>query len=277
MKVFQMRKKINKKILEDWCSIAANISQVLLLFLAIFGYFYTVMPVYQKELLSEKISQYELKLNEIEKLNEIQKNNLMIHEQELNKLKNQINNANQEILNKTKILNNTNIKINLLHKKRYSEALMIALLNRNVSIEDENNKLLENSKTEDIEQNLSKFVLTAYQLLKNVVDNPWEIYGDGTSVPQQITKSVNNDLSKIIEKNKTELTTSLANKGDLLYRIKHKQLKENELDGFDEDYYYQWSLSDRKRILYIINLINSKERIRALDFIEEFSNSYIGS
>lgn len=269
-----MKKKINKKSLESWFSIAANASQVLLLILAIFGYFYTVIPVYQKELLSEKISQQELRLNQLNELNIRYKNNISNYEQELNELKIKIKDTNQEIINKTETLNTINKKINLLYKKRYSEALMIALLNRNASVEEDKEKLFENSETDYIKGNLSEFIITAYQRLKRVVDNPWDIYGDGSPAPQNIIRSVNDDLSKILEKNKNELNLSLVNRKDLLHIIKHKQLDEKVFEDFDKDYYYQCSLSERERLSYIVTFINHREIDKALHFIEEFSNSY---
>lgn len=45
----------------------ANICQVLLIGLAFFGYFYTVRPIYQKELLEEEIAKREIQLNEQKK------------------------------------------------------------------------------------------------------------------------------------------------------------------------------------------------------------------
>ena len=110
--------------------------------------------------------------------------------------------------------------------------------------------------------------------IKRVVDNPWDIYGDGSPAPQNIIRSVNDDLSKILEKNKNELNLSLANRKDLLHIIKHKQLDEKVFEDFDKDYYYQWSLSERERLSYIVTFINHREIDKALHFIEEFSNSY---
>lgn len=44
----------------------SHVSQVLLVLLAFFGYFYTVRPIYQKELLAEKISEKQIELNKIQ-------------------------------------------------------------------------------------------------------------------------------------------------------------------------------------------------------------------
>lgn len=43
----------------------SHISQILLVGFAIFGYFYTVRPIYQKEVLSENIAQKEVQLNKL--------------------------------------------------------------------------------------------------------------------------------------------------------------------------------------------------------------------
>nr|WP_315465693.1 hypothetical protein [uncultured Rhodoferax sp.] len=51
--------------LDAWLSRASNLSQPLLLCLAVFGYFYTVLPVYQKELLSEQIAEKEVELSRL--------------------------------------------------------------------------------------------------------------------------------------------------------------------------------------------------------------------
>jgi hypothetical protein len=51
----------------DWFARASHISQVFLLVLAGVGYFYTVLPVYQKALLDEEIAQKTILLNEREK------------------------------------------------------------------------------------------------------------------------------------------------------------------------------------------------------------------
>jgi len=266
--------KLNKKNLEYWFSIASNASQVLLLVLAIFGYFYTVVPVYQKELLSEKISQQELILNKLYKSNEEQQKNILIKENELEKLKNQIKKANQEIIEKTKKLNIINGKVNLISKKMYAEALYIALINRNNSVEEQKRDFFYDSKTEYIEKNLSEFIITAYQLLKNIVNNPWNTYGDGSQASPQIVKSVMNDLSKKIEKEKNKLNTSLANQKNLLYKIERKKLKEKEFEKFNKEYYYHNSLSKREQLLYIINCINLEETSKAVQVIKELSDSY---
>lgn len=47
---------------DPWFLRAANISQALLLVLAVFGYFYSVRPAFQKELLGEEIAAKELEL-----------------------------------------------------------------------------------------------------------------------------------------------------------------------------------------------------------------------
>lgn len=52
--------------IDTWLARLANASQLGLLVLAIFGYFYTVLPVYQKTLLDEEIAKKTLALNSME-------------------------------------------------------------------------------------------------------------------------------------------------------------------------------------------------------------------
>ena len=53
--------------LDMWLQRAAHLTQVLLLGLGIFGYFYTVRPIHQKEILDEEIAQKRIELREKEK------------------------------------------------------------------------------------------------------------------------------------------------------------------------------------------------------------------
>lgn len=54
-------------MLDTWLTRASSLSQPLLLCLAVFGYFYTVLPVYQKELLSEQIAAREIELTRVQR------------------------------------------------------------------------------------------------------------------------------------------------------------------------------------------------------------------
>ncbi len=54
-------------IVDSWLIRAAHLSQMLLLVLGVFGYFYTVLPVYQKSLLDEEIAQKALEIKAQEK------------------------------------------------------------------------------------------------------------------------------------------------------------------------------------------------------------------
>ena len=54
-------------VLDIWLARASSLSQPLLLCLAVFGYFYTVLPIYQKELLSEQIAKKEIELTSLQR------------------------------------------------------------------------------------------------------------------------------------------------------------------------------------------------------------------
>lgn len=72
--------------IKETTTILANISQVIIVFVAIFGYFYTVIPVYQKELLAEAVSSQQRTIGELEQKNKnimgvILENELILSEQ----------------------------------------------------------------------------------------------------------------------------------------------------------------------------------------------------
>lgn len=73
------RSSLEKKAMLDiWFARLSNLSQVGLLILAVFGYFYTVVPVYEKSLLDEEIAKKELQLHALQiKLDEIYAANRM--------------------------------------------------------------------------------------------------------------------------------------------------------------------------------------------------------
>lgn len=43
----------------DWLSFVEKLSQIVLVVVAVFGYFYTVKPIYQKDRLEEQVAEYE--------------------------------------------------------------------------------------------------------------------------------------------------------------------------------------------------------------------------
>lgn len=84
--------------LDVWSTRIANFSQIGVLALAAFGYFYTVLPVYQKSLLDEEIAKKTLELEKKDKklleLNETLNEKTM----ELNQLSKVVNQAKDEAL-----------------------------------------------------------------------------------------------------------------------------------------------------------------------------------
>lgn len=63
---------LKESLMDTWLSRLSHFSQIGLLFVAVFGYVYTVLPVYQKSLLDEQIAQKELQLRSLQiKLDEM--------------------------------------------------------------------------------------------------------------------------------------------------------------------------------------------------------------
>ncbi|VAW13826.1 hypothetical protein MNBD_BACTEROID05-490, partial [hydrothermal vent metagenome] len=96
---------MNNRI-DNLLSRSSHVAQIVLVAVAVFGYFYTVVPVYQKDLLSEQISQKELELNELKqkisdfpKTIEVLKEKVQKHELQITKLKQKELIAKQSITN----------------------------------------------------------------------------------------------------------------------------------------------------------------------------------
>lgn len=67
--------------LDIFLSRTSHLSQVFLVAFAIFGYFYTVRPIYQKELLSEDIAKKEVELNSLK--DELKKSSVILQSNQL--------------------------------------------------------------------------------------------------------------------------------------------------------------------------------------------------
>ncbi|WP_316899430.1 hypothetical protein [Pseudodesulfovibrio indicus] len=56
-----------KSVLDSWLERISYSAQIAVAIVAIFGYFYTVRPIYQKELLSESIAKMQLEVSDLER------------------------------------------------------------------------------------------------------------------------------------------------------------------------------------------------------------------
>lgn len=55
-----MKLKIKSEKFDIWLGRLSHIAQIILVGVAVFGYFYTIRPIYQNQLLSEDIAKKEL-------------------------------------------------------------------------------------------------------------------------------------------------------------------------------------------------------------------------
>jgi hypothetical protein len=73
-----MKFKIKSEKFDIWLGRFSHIAQIILVCVAVFGYFYTIRPIYQNQLLSEDIAKKELELRKIIKELDYNKNSLQI-------------------------------------------------------------------------------------------------------------------------------------------------------------------------------------------------------
>lgn len=212
--------------IDTFLSRISHVSQFVLVAFAIFGYFYTVRPVYQKEVLSEDIAKKEVELNEIKNELKLTSENVSFtkkRESELNEListlTSQYNEANKELISIKEEVDNA--KMDLIKQKE---------INRKVAFENKKNLTeiyLENftsilstsylrSRTKiykmfDDDKGISKedfkgLYISPYKALKNSIGNgKHNFFNSAGNVPDEMKTNILNKINYLVEKNKVFL------------------------------------------------------------------------
>ena len=147
-----MKTKYNVKNFDVWLGRMSHIAQIILVGVAVFGYFYTIRPIYQNQLLSEDIAKKELELRKINnELDENTKNLQAIKDSieiitsekdklirnirlEYTDLRDKTNQLQDNFLKKEKIINDvTNDLVNVYTKNFIERVSLIAITETNRS------------------------------------------------------------------------------------------------------------------------------------------------
>ena len=122
----------------------SNISQLGLLLLAIFGYFYTVKPLYSKALLEEQTAEKEIELRKLgTDINKL-KSELVSGQKELQNVRNMANEANESLLQTTSKLNIAEQKVRTKEKELGVAEQKVGIKEKELGIAE--NKLIDNYK-----------------------------------------------------------------------------------------------------------------------------------
>jgi hypothetical protein len=185
--------KFNWKKFDGCISRSSHIAQIILVGFAIFGYFYTVRPVFQNQLLSEQIAQKEIDLNNLSK----NYSNLSKSYSDLESKKNQMEN---EISKNEEKINEYTESLKKLYIQNFVERINFVAnseMNKNVS-EWNIKRLLENYK-----KNL-------FNILINAIDSSfnYDLNIKKNKVLDSTVQKMRLDIRKIVQKNKPTLFNS---------------------------------------------------------------------
>lgn len=276
--------------IDTFLSRISHVSQFILVAFAIFGYFYTVRPVYQKEVLSEDIAKKEVELNKIKNELKLTSENVSFtkkRESELNELiatlTSQYNEANKELISIKEEVNNA--KLDLIKQKQ---------INKKVTFENNKNLTevyLENFtgilstsyaplrvkiyKSFDDDKEISKedfkeFYISPYKALKNAISNgKHNFFNSAENVPDEMKQNILNKINRLVERNKDFLD---------VYPTGIEEVYNINMDKY-RDLNNSKELTDRLKaievkgdlFIYISNE-NRSSKDKATDFILKISN-----
>ena len=122
----------------------SNLSQLGLLLLAIFGYFYTVKPLYSKALLEEQVAEKEIELKKLGMNINNMKNELVARQKELSNVQDMANLAKISLEQTTTKLSIAEQKVNIKEKELKNSEQKLETKEKNLQIAE--NKLVDNYK-----------------------------------------------------------------------------------------------------------------------------------
>jgi hypothetical protein len=233
--------------LDVWLTRAASLSQPLVLALAVFGYFYTVLPVYQKEVLSEQIAGKELELEKLQHeidagrpaMNRLRSDALSLKTQ-IDKLSGEskstaalnktlklkqlaLSHANSElaseVANKSATVLRAEKAIRLVALRAYHDSFStsVELQYLNQALSGDEGALLSTPTYES----LSKYLLTPYDAISaTLAAGDSKFMPSNASIPKEVKDAYHRKLRAFIEDRKDSLSRSLVDVNSLVFQIK---------------------------------------------------------
>ncbi|EAW6650745.1 hypothetical protein FGH95_23480, partial [Salmonella enterica] len=271
--------------IDVFLSRVSHVSQFVLVAFAIFGYFYTVRPIYQKEVLSEDIAKKEVELNKLKTAMLSSQKSIEQNKALRKDLEGSIAKLDLQYKESEEKLNSINHEL----KKTLNELNQQKIIAKRAV--DANNKNLESvfwenftglvgvvylSKSTDFVNNTLGDTKSAYNTPGSLYLNPYdaisEALKDGNhnfissseNVPENIRKKILTKIRRAIEKNKATLTTKPIGYdekiSELIKTIKSTKSKNDE-NTIIKNYNAERELSS-----YIFQ-INKQSRVHAMDFL----------
>lgn len=251
-----------------WLTRAASASQPLVLALAGFGYFYTVLPVYQKEVLSEQIAAKELELAKLQRqidstgptiarlqleASGLQKKILTLTERSqeaaaLNRslqnrqlvLANMNSGLTSQVASKSAAIESAEQTARAVALRAYHDSFStsVSLHFVNAAITGDRDELLLKPSYEAIAKNL----VTPYEAISATLDGgDSEFMPSNSKIPRDIKDAYHRHLRVFIEANKDTLSRPLSDVNALVFQIGTEMasaaVDPTPKDSFNELYY----------------------------------------
>ncbi|MGM8568069.1 hypothetical protein ACS6Q6_04780 [Enterobacter hormaechei subsp. hormaechei] len=273
--------------IDVFLSRVSHVSQFVLVAFAIFGYFYTVRPIYQKEVLSEDIAKKEVELSKLKTAMLSSQKSIEQNKALRKDLEGSIAKLDLQYKESEEKLNSINHEL----KKTLNELNQQKIIAKRAV--DANNKNLESvfwenftglvgvvylSKSTDFVNNTLGDTKSAYNTHGSLYLNPYdaisEALKDGNhnfissseNVPENIRQKILTKIRRAIEKNKATLTTKPIGYDEKISEL-IKTIKSTKSQN-DENKIIKNYNAERELSSYIFQ-INKQSRVHAMDFLKD--------
>ena len=255
--------------IDVFLSRVSHVSQFVLVAFAIFGYFYTVRPIYQKEVLSEDIAKKEVELSKLKTAMLSSQKSIEQNKALRKDLEGSIAKLDLQYKESEEKLNSINHEL----KKTLNELNQQKIIAKRAV--DANNKNLESvfwenftglvgvvylSKSTDFVNNTLGDTKSAYNTPGSLYLNPYD------AISENIRQKILTKIRCAIEKNKATLTTKPIGYDEKISEL-IKTIKSTKSQN-DENKIIKNYNAERELSSYIFQ-INKQSRVHAMDFLKD--------
>lgn len=270
----------------------SHISQFVLVAFAIFGYFYTVRPIYQKELLSEDIAKKEVELNKL-KTSMVHSQKSLIHnealrqdlessiakldlqykksEEKLNlinsELSKTLNELNQQKRIAKRAINENNKNLDSVFWENFSGLVDVIYISKNT---DFVNNTLGDSKS--AYKTPSNLYITPYDAISEALKNGnHNFISSSKNVPDNIRHKILTKIRRAAENNKETLINKPIDFDEKVNGL-IKTIESSKLSKDQNEIMKNYN-AERELSSYIF-MINKQSRIRVMNFLKAIQYEY---
>lgn len=271
---------------------AASLSQPLVLILAVFGYFYTVVPVYQKEVLSEQIAAKELELAKLQHKIDSTGPTMTRLQLEASKLQSQIRDLtaqSQHVVAINNALKDKQLTLAKLNSSLSSEvasksatAMSAEEAGRAVAIRAYHDSFSASVSLRYVmgavnahtlvstpsRKAIENYLLTPYDAISvTLAAGDSQFMPSNSRIPREVKDAYHLHLRAIIEARKDSLSRRLDDVNALLFQI-NSEMASTAIDTTPADNFNERQYETVSRLVKILNASRSREMARTSDVME---------